>query len=357
MIASSNVRDIVLLGAGHAHVEVLRRVAEMPIPGVKVTLIARERMTPYSGMLPAFLRGEVTFAETHLDCAALARRAKADLVLDAGVAIDREERKVRCADGAVRRYDLLSVNIGGTPRMAADGGIPVKPIGRFLDRLAGMKIARGGRIAVIGTGAAGVELALALRRRVAVGLIGPSPALPHAPKRAQEIIAAALAEAGIEHVAALAEGYSDGIVRTDAGPVSADGALWATGVVAAPFLADSGLACDADGCVLVGTTLQSLNDPRVLAAGDCASSAAWPRPKAGVWAVRAGGMLESNLRGIAVGQKPRPWRPQGQALAIIGLGDGRALAWRNGMVVCGHWVAKWKRLIDRRWMARYQTAA
>ena len=52
--------DLVLLGAGHAHVEVLRRFAMRPEPGVRLTLIGREPETPYSGMLPGLIRGDYT---------------------------------------------------------------------------------------------------------------------------------------------------------------------------------------------------------------------------------------------------------------------------------------------------------
>src|SRR5919202_2907511 len=67
--------DIVLLGAGHAHVEVLRRFAMQPEPGVRLTVIGREPETPYSGMLPGLLRGEYTYQQAHIDLAPLAAMA------------------------------------------------------------------------------------------------------------------------------------------------------------------------------------------------------------------------------------------------------------------------------------------
>src|ERR1700735_5642564 len=73
--------DLVLLGAGHAHVEVLRRFAMRREPGVRLTLIGREPETPYSGMLPGLIRGEYTFDEAHIDLAPLAAGAGARLIL------------------------------------------------------------------------------------------------------------------------------------------------------------------------------------------------------------------------------------------------------------------------------------
>jgi selenide,water dikinase len=136
--------------------------------------------------------------------------------------------------------------------------------------------------------------------------------------------------------------------------VQARAALWATGVRAPAFLAASGLACDAAGCILVDATLRSVSHAQVFAAGDCAALAGDPRPKSGVWAVRAGAPLASNLRRAAAGRRVRPWRPQRAALAILGLGGGRAVAWRGGWQVSGRLARWWKDHIDRRWMAMYE---
>ena len=91
----------------------------------------------------------------------------------------------------------------------------------------------------------------------------------------------------------------------------------------------------------------------MFAAGDCASDRGAARPKAGVWAVRAGAPLAANLRRAARGRPLRRWQPQSQALVILGLGDGRAIAWRNGIAVEGALVWRWKDRIDRRWMRMY----
>ena len=95
----------------------------------------------------------------------------------------------------------------------------------------------------------------------------------------------------------------------------------------------------------------------VFAAGDCASIDGKPRPKAGVWAVRAGPPLAANLRRAARGRPLRRWRPHRDALVILGLGDGRAVAWRNGVAVAGRAMWRWKDWIDRRWMRMYHRDA
>jgi selenide,water dikinase len=166
------VCEIVLLGGGHAHVEALRRFARRPLTGVRLSLVSRERRTPYSGMLPGVIRGDYAASEAHVDLAPLADACGARLVLSAAAGIDLAARRVLFADRQPVAFDLLSLDVGGEPA-AAQGGIPVKPIGRLLDRLAELErvLEPGDRVAVVGAGAGGTELALALATRLRVALI------------------------------------------------------------------------------------------------------------------------------------------------------------------------------------------
>src|ERR1700722_1265069 len=104
--------DIVLLGAGHAHVEGLRRFAMRPEPGVRLTLIGREPETPYSGMLPGLIRSDYTHAEAHIDLAPLAAMAQARLILAEATAIDPDGGIVTVTGRPEIAFDLLSIDIG-----------------------------------------------------------------------------------------------------------------------------------------------------------------------------------------------------------------------------------------------------
>lgn len=354
--------DIVLLGAGHAHVEVLRRFALRPAPGVRLTLVGREPHTPYSGMLPGLIRGDYGFDEAHIDLAPLAGAARARLILATAHGIDLAARTVALAGRPPLPFDTLSIDVGGEPAVPRGGGTPVKPIGQFLRRLEQLEatLPTGARVAIVGAGPAGTELALALARRFSgrmrLVLVGEeSEPLATAPAAARRVARAALVEAGVELVNGVRAGaLADGrLALSDGSFIEADAALWATGVVGPAFLAASGLACDESGCVRVDACLRSLSHPFVFAAGDCAAIEGAPRPKAGVWAVRAGVPLAANLRRAANGRKPLPWRPQSQALTILGLGGDRAVAWRNGIAASGALIWRWKDWIDRRWMRMY----
>ena len=355
--------DIVLLGAGHAHVEVLRRFAMRPEPGVRLTLIGREQETPYTGMLPGLIRGDYTFEQAHIDLAPLAASASARLILAEATAIDFAARSVTVTGRPDIPFDLLSIDVGGEPTMPPGSGQPVKPIGQLLDRLAALEaeLPPGARIAVVGGGPGGTELALALahryrgRTRIVLVCDTPEP-LGAAPPYARRVARAALVDADVElacgvRAISLANGR---LTLSDGSDLEVSTALWATGVVGPALLAASGLACDEAGCVRVAATLRSVSHDFVFAAGDCASIEGNPRPKAGVWAVRAGTPLADNLRRAARGHALRRWRPQRDALAILGLGDDRALAWRNGLAISGKPIWRWKDWIDRRWIRMYQ---
>jgi selenide,water dikinase len=357
------ITDLVLLGAGHAHLEVLREFATQPEPGVRLTLVGRELETPSTGMVSGLIRGDYTFDQVHIDLAPLAASAGARLIFAEVTAIDLVARHLSLAARPPVLFDLLSIDLGGEPAMPPEHGMAVKPIGQFLARLEAMETALsvGARIAVIGGGAGETELALALARRyreqarIVLVCDGPEP-LPSAPAYARSIARTALVDAGVELACGVrASAFANGkLALSDGSFVEAATALWTSGVAGPAFLAASGLACDAAGCIRVGTRLCSVSHTFVFAAGDCAVIEGPPRPQAPVPAARAGTLLAANLRRAARGRKLRRWRAQPDALAMLGLGDGRALAWRSGLAVAGWAVWRWKDWIDRRWIRRYQ---
>src|SRR5689334_8552258 len=105
--------DIVLLGAGHAHLEVLRRFAMQPEGGVRLTIVAREPEMPYARMLPGLLRGDYTYGETHVDLAPLTAAAGARLILAEATGIDLAAREVSVPGRPSIGFDLLlSVDLG-----------------------------------------------------------------------------------------------------------------------------------------------------------------------------------------------------------------------------------------------------
>ena len=398
------VKDLVLAGGGHSHVIVLKRFGMKPMPGVRITLICRDVETPYSGMLPGHVAGHYTHDDIHIDLNPLARFANARFYHDEVVGIDLVERRVICRNRPPVPYDVLSIDIGSAPRThdvpgASGPVVPVKPIGSFVTRwnaLVERVLATDGpiRIGVVGAGAGGVEMVLAMRHGLRTRLrgaggnpdrlsfdlfTGGAEVLPRKPPRVRRAFARVLAERGvrvhldawIDRVApgappaagptggagdgAVDEAGSPCVLHTAAGTVHAlDEVLWVTAAGAQPWLGASGLATDDDGFVAVHPTLESISHPGVFAAGDCAAVREHPREKAGVFAVRQGPPLAENLRRALRGLALKPFTPQRRYLSLIGTGERRAVATRGGaLVLAGAWVWWWKDWIDRRFMRKF----
>ena len=380
-VEASDLKDLVLLGGGHSHVGVLKRFGERPSPGVRLTVICRDVRTPYSGMLPGLIAGHYAFDDAHIDLEPLCRFAGARLYHDEAIALDLAERTVVCKRRPPIRYDLLSINIGSTPGTpdapgAAGSVVPVKPIQQFIARweaLCHRVLAREGpmRIGVVGAGAGGVEILLAVQFRLGRLLAARGRSadhlqyylfsdtgriLPTHNARTRRIFERILAKRRVRVLTghAVVEVADGRLRRADGGEYVLDEILWATAARAAQWLAQSGLAVDDRGFVEVADTLQSLSHPTVFAAGDIAALVDHPLPKSGVFAVREGKALERNLRRALSGRPLAPFRPQRQSLSLISTGDRHAVASRNGWAFEGRLLWRWKDWIDRRFIRAYR---
>jgi len=369
---------LLLLGGGHSHVEVLRRFAYAPPAECNALLISPDRYTPYSGMLPGLVAGHYTFGECHIDLERLCRHARVELHATAAKRIDPANRRVTCENGESYAYDVLSIDVGALPDVhaipgAATHAIGVKPVAGFLAawdalRMRASSTAEPLHIAVIGGGAAGIELALAMRhrldgeaaaghRRPELHVLSNTEAVPSGhPPRVQRIIEQIARERGIRlHLGTEVTSIAPGVVhRKDAPPLAADFIVLATGVSPPPVVSASDLEKDERGFVAVNSRLQSPSRKEVFAAGDVASMVESPRPKSGVFAVRQGPPLAENLRRALASSPLLDFRPQKSALALISTGGRHAVASWQGLAVAGRWVWWWKDRIDRRFMAKYR---
>ncbi|MFM2043334.1 MAG: selenide, water dikinase SelD [Pseudomonadota bacterium] len=380
------MRDLVLVGGGHAHVHVLADFGWRPDAGVRVTLLTPDAATPYSGMLPGLVAGQYRREEVFLDLRRLAAVTGARLIPGRACGIDRAAGLVRVDGAPPIPFDVLSLDIGSSPPLddvpgARDHALPVKPVDRFLDALDRMTAdgggqGRPGRLILVGGGAAGVEIALALCARfrpagVAPANAGPAgvapaiilvtrgPLLPGFNERSRRLLRRILADHAVTvREEAPVAAVTAGTVRLEDGSeIAGDAVIWATGAAPQAWLRQTGLALDDRGFVQVDSCLRSVTDPRIFAAGDIA---ALPDPfveKAGVFAVRQGPPLADNLHRVLAGLPPEPYRPQRQFLRLVNTGDGRAVAARGPFAAAGRWVWWWKNHIDRAWMRRYQSLA
>jgi selenide,water dikinase len=276
-------------------------------------------------------------------------------------------------------YDLLSIDVGITPLLgdisgASAHGIPVKPVSTFAARWQALErgaLSSNGprRIALVGAGAAGFELVLAIRHRLrerssATGidrdafsftLITGSKLLPTHNARARQLARKEIEAQGIELI------ESDGATRIEPGmlhllsrrTIAADAVLFATHAGPAAWFKESGLPCDRAGFIAVRPTLQLLDDDDVFAVGDCATVLEHKREKSGVFAVRQGPPLTENLRLRVRGMPAQPFAPQTNFLTLLSAGRRHAIAARNGLALAGELIWHWKDRIDRAFMDKF----
>lgn len=360
------VKEVLLVGGGHAHALVLRRWGMKAVPGARLTLVNPGATAPYTGMLPGHIAGHYPRAALDIDLVRLARFAGARFI-DGRVAIlDPDERIATLASGRRVAYDIVSLDIGVTADMAnlpgfSDHGIPAKPLDRFATRWAEVAGGSGAvRLAVIGGGVAGVEIAMACAHRLRaagrdadISLIDRGRLLASVPTAARWRLLRALAEWGIVILenAAPVEVLSDALILDGGRRVAADITIGAAGATPQPWLRKTGLDMH-DGYVVVDRHLRSTSHATVYAAGDCAHFAPDPRPKAGVYAVRAAPVLAHNLAADLTGRQRRAFRPQKHFLKLISTGGKSAVAEKAGLAISGKALWQWKDRIDSRFMAR-----
>ena len=360
------MEHLLLVGGGHSHLAVLKSFGDTPAEGVRLALLSPGRHAFYSGMVPGVVAGHYRPEDCRVNLGALAARAGARFLEDSAVGVDLARREVITAQGGRLHYDVLSLDIGsaiGEPAGTAERALRVRPVEPFLagwERL--RESARRGevrRIAVVGGGAAGIEVLLAMQHGLTgvaaeFALFSELPVL--AGHGARRRIARILGARGVPVYSGrkvVAAGKNG--VELDGGEhFEAQAAVWATGACAPSWIARSGLATDPRGFVAVSDTLQSRSYPEIFAAGDVASVIGEPRPKSGVFAVRQGPVLARNLRLALAGEAPEPFRSPTRSLALISCGDRYAVASWGGLAFEGAWVWRWKDRIDRRFVERYR---
>lgn len=364
-------KHLLLVGGGHAHVFVLEAFARRPEPDLRLTLVAKDRSSPYSGMLPGHMAGFYERDEMHIDLERLARASGATVIEDEALRIDPDARQVCLRSGKVLSYDLLSIDVGIVPDLsgikgAVEHALAVKPIGDLLpkwDRLLAASAQPDGprRIAIVGGGVAGICLAFASaarfrQARAEITLIsaGPSPEINAGMARR---VRNALKRRGIAFLAGdpVVAVDRQGVTLANGETIAADAVLVSTHAAPPRVLREAALAKDERGFLAIGPTLQVLDRPDVFAAGDCATMLAHPRPKAGVFAVRQGPVLARNLRRALRGESLEAYAPQRDHLVLIGAGDGSAIGGRGRWLAFeGRWAWRLKDWLDRRFMRRFK---
>jgi 3-phenylpropionate/trans-cinnamate dioxygenase ferredoxin reductase subunit len=269
---------MVIVGSGKAAARAVVGLREFGWKG-PITLIGEERHLPYD--LPPLSKAAITAEEEPqptllLDESMLASLGVTRVSGIAVTAIDRPAKAVTLADGRRIPYAKLLIATGARARkLNIPGGEHARTL-RYFEESAALRAAftPGRKIAVIGGGFIGLELAASANKRgCAVTVIEAQPRIlmRGVPQEISDMVAARHKAAGVTILtgAMIDRIERDGVVLADGGKIGAD--VIVAGIGAAPEVSlaqaaglaiDNGIACNA---------LLRTSDPDIFAAGDCCS--------------------------------------------------------------------------------------
>jgi len=375
-------RTIALLGIGHTNAHVLRMWRMNPIPDCRLVCISDYYHATYSGMLPGVLSGQYQPHQMQVDLLRLSQSAGAQLIVGDVTRVEHNLKQVHFHQRPPLNYDLLSIGVGSQPtfqgvRLSADANVvPIKPMQTFLARLANsLAAARRSTTSdrlplyVIGAGVGGIEITFCLHRRLQqelegepfeVTLVDGSDSIgPGLLEKTRQRVRSELKQLGIRVCTSrrVNEVTNKQIVFQDGAREPCDLAVWATGAEASPLLDQIDLPRDDRGFLLTHSTLQSLGNDSVFVVGDCGTLDETATPKAGVYAVRQGPVLWTNLQRAVQSRSLVKYRPQKNALRLMNLGDGRALAEYMRLALANRWMWKLKDYIDQRFLEKHRAVS
>ena len=364
---------VVLVGAGHTHIQVLRHWIMRPNPAVDATLVVDTPIAVYSGMAPGLVAGQYQRHELEIDAVPLARRAGVRVVLAPCIGVEAAARRLLVRGRESLPFDLASFDVGATVAAldlpgVREHAVPTRPINRLAAAVDGhieaLTVKRP-KVVVVGSGAGGIELAFCIDARLRSRGLEPRTTIVEAgdgilpgyhPSLARRIEAAARARGiGTIFGSKVTAVEADSVRLVGGGRLDADLTFWVTGAAALPIFRDSDLPLDDGGFVRTRSTLQVEGHDHIFAVGDCATLTDYPnRARAGVYAVRMGPYLIDNLERRLGGRRLRRYTPQGDFLSLLNLGDGTAAGAKWGRTFEGRWVMRLKDRIDRQFMDRFQ---
>ena len=365
-------KRVVLIGGGHTHAMVLRKWAMQAIPNAELLLISPVENAAYSGMLPGYVAGQYHASSIHIDLRQLTHAAGAAFVTASVEGIDPTNRTIQMATRPPLAFDVASINIGSIPSQesvpgATEYAIPVKPVSGFIhswEQILEQSSSRDRplRVVLVGGGAGGVELALAMAHRLGdtaqLSIVhNRSTLLANHNSCVQKLITRELLRKGITLLLSdQAIKVSSGLLHLSSGRTLAFDALyWTTNAVAPRWFKDTGLELTNTDFLALDNTLSCRGYPGLFAAGDCATVVGQERPKSGVFAIRQAPTLYTNIAHTLSGKPLVAVKLQRKNLALIATGDKRAIASWGPLTASGAWVWRWKDSIDRKFMKGFDT--
>ncbi|MBA2176759.1 FAD-dependent oxidoreductase [Halobacillus locisalis] len=359
------LKRLLLVGAGHSHLEVIRKLKEEPFPNVEVCLLSPSTYQYYSGMFSGYTEGLYGLDDTRVNLKELTDAAGVHFVKKMVDRVLPERKKIVCKDRSVYPFDVISFDIGSRslPHDMEDTvARTIKPNYEFVDQINHLRETHNPLL--VGGGAAGSELAMSIqaykeRKQIPgqVRLVSANRLLAEAPKRVSKKLESLITKKGIqvwenERVVEIHEHH----IKTEQGNrIRHTGVLWLGGAIADPIFKSSGIGHDERGFAYVKDTLQFEDYTHIFGAGDCVTMSSYPDlAKSGVYAVRQGPVLWENLKNYLSEGELKAYQPQSQALYILSTGHKKGFFTYGLVTNHSHRAWKLKNKIDTQFMNKYK---
>ncbi len=367
-------KHFLLVGAGHAHLAILKNLSIFLRQGHRVTVISAETYHYYSGMGPGMLSGIYSPRQIRFHVEKMVADQGGHFIRDQVIYIDPKNQNVQTAGGKKLLYDVACFNTGSHvphPEIAKNLKrerflFPVKPIRNLLyakNKMISLFTQKRPKIMVVGGGAAGVEVAGNLRalannykQKADITIIAGGAILNRFNDRFGEMAKSMLRQLRVNLLerSSVTNISNHRIILSTGISLECDMVLWATGTNPSPLFKDSGLPTGPDGGLLVNEYLQSVLFPNIFGGGDCISFKNRHLEKVGVYAVRQNPILLENLNNFFTDKPLMPFTPQKDFLVILNMGNGQGiLKWKDFVFkgITAFWL---KDFIDQRFMKKFQ---
>ncbi|GAB4141521.1 MAG: FAD-dependent oxidoreductase [Planctomycetota bacterium] len=354
---------LVLCGIGHAHLPLAASCPDLIEAGIEPVFVSPGPLH-YSGMAGGVIGGRHRVEDATIDAESAIERGGGTFLRDRCSGLDLDRGLVLLESGGALPFDAVSFNVGSEARglePLPGNAVPCKPLRGPIDLAAELAERRtAARVAVIGGGATGCEIAANLQLRApsaGVVLLAGGARLSVGGPLCARSAARSLRALGVEvrTGARVVRLLDSAAVLSSGEEVPFDRAVLATGLRPVRLMQRLGLPTGPRGGLLVDATLRSVADARVFAAGDCAEIRDRDLPRLGVFGVRQAPILLRNVLALATCASGKSYSPQRLRLEILNLGRWGLARW-GPLFLCARGCLAWKDYLDRTWVERSRRA-
>ena len=360
--------QLVLVGGGHANIQVLRELCMKNYQGLHTILVSKEYHATYSGMTPGFFFNKFSQQEIDIDLQRLCFNAGATFIKDEVIDLDLQHNKIKLLKYPSINFDILSLNTGSISNYqnlnieSFSNCINVKPISDLVKKLPeidNIVSKENCCVSIIGSGIAAYEISFSLKQRyldkVKINIIGDKHlSEKNINKQTKRKLNQIARDMGIELIEGRVKQIkSDYLVLSNNENIKSNLNLLSTGADISPWITKTELLKSESGFVAVNKYLQSLNFENIFVTGDIADIEGFQRSKSGVMAVRQGQILKKNIFLKIQNKSMVKFKAQKNWLYLIGTYHNKAILNYHSISIHSSWCWYLKVLIDKKFIKKF----